>query len=1157
MKSKSKNPLHYSASRDDEDEVVEVPDLPNIALPIGQKPMPTFSFGNLQSKPTTAVASSPASGGATNGGSSHTPGPLFGQGKTPTTVMSLSREPWKQGGKTSTFADGTVVPPKSSSTDSVSGGTPLMTSTPFTGNTPVSQFKFTPGNQKPIDGVGVDFTFSEPVVKVSTVGSDALPTAADDEEFTFSIPNQKDTRGTHGGKVASPSAKPSPSKDQNKDSVEDDSSGGIKVAKSLRSGSCLQILGIGSSNPVTKPEAQKNMAKSSSSLFNKVKPDEGSSKPVSNSKDSLQSSSGFSLMDKFRPQAGSWECETCLVRNGPNVVKCAACESAKPGAEPAKDDVTVPLSENFKPPKGVSDSQPEISSSATGGMSLSEMFKPPEGSWTCDTCLIQNQATDSKCLACQSSKPGASSTKPQTTGVSIEGGAFKLSAPLSFGSKSTEVSKSDASAKPSLSEMFKPEEGSWECDTCMVRNKSSCGRCVACETPKPGSEAPLSAPPASSFKFGSSSTSSSSSSATSSHGFKIAGGIPSLSSSSFSGTTLGNGGFTFGTGGNTPKDSSAPGAGFKVPGGISFGSFTNTSKEQLSKATSSDSVSSSAGFSVESVSDKGVSGGFQPSRSSEGGAKVADSSAILSGGFKFGETSEESKAKKSTTFTFGASSTTDETDKILPVGASSLSGPGDLKGTEQSVRKTATGTVSDSGGPALQFGLKPNETSQSSSTSSSNSQATPNVNPFQSSLASAGSKSSFTFGAAPSVSESEPPSASSIANHPPATKESSGSSFLVTTTAPPPAKSNTFQFGPSLTKTSESASILGKRKESEPSSTSTDKDAAFKPSFNFTGGTLAGPSVTFGRLPGSTQEQQTPSMTFGASNPPASNPQTNTSTFQFGVQSKTEAPAAQSSSLFAFGAKPQQSQVPASNASGFQFGTVSSSSQNSQQPEKKPFTFGAPATSSSSTGSFTASNSFTGFDSAGSMPTNSAVPSFGGATGGFGSNAASANSAFGAPSRQQNSTPVFGQSTPQQNSFGATTKAAQSLGSGNAAPAFGASVPAFGSNSQPNANSTGFSAGMETPAFQFGQNNNNNPSTGTFAFGAGANQATNTTTQGGFSFNASQPPVFNFGAAAPASNQAPFQFNAAPSTEVNPFNASAPPSGRKFKKAVRRTGRKT
>uniref|UniRef100_A0A8C2FCM9 Nuclear pore complex protein Nup153 n=1 Tax=Cyprinus carpio TaxID=7962 RepID=A0A8C2FCM9_CYPCA len=54
--------------------------------------------------------------------------------------------------------------------------------------------------------------------------------------------------------------------------------------------------------------------------------------------------------DKFRPPAGSWtcgtcllqnkssdkmsgswDCDTCLVRNKPDVVKCVACDTAKPG----------------------------------------------------------------------------------------------------------------------------------------------------------------------------------------------------------------------------------------------------------------------------------------------------------------------------------------------------------------------------------------------------------------------------------------------------------------------------------------------------------------------------------------------------------------------------------------------------------------------------------------------------------------------------------------------------------------------------------------------------------------------------------------------------------------------------------------------------------
>ncbi len=40
----------------------------------------------------------------------------------------------------------------------------------------------------------------------------------------------------------------------------------------------------------------------------------------------------------------------------------------------------------------------------------------------------------------------------------------------------------------SLGSMFKKPSGGWECDACMVQNKSDAEKCVACETPRPGSK---------------------------------------------------------------------------------------------------------------------------------------------------------------------------------------------------------------------------------------------------------------------------------------------------------------------------------------------------------------------------------------------------------------------------------------------------------------------------------------------------------------------------------------------------------------------------------------------------------------------------------------------------------------------------------------------
>uniref|UniRef100_A0A4W5KU89 Nuclear pore complex protein Nup153 n=1 Tax=Hucho hucho TaxID=62062 RepID=A0A4W5KU89_9TELE len=38
---------------------------------------------------------------------------------------------------------------------------------------------------------------------------------------------------------------------------------------------------------------------------------------------------GFGAL--FTKSPGSWDCDTCLVQNKPQAVKCVACETAKPG----------------------------------------------------------------------------------------------------------------------------------------------------------------------------------------------------------------------------------------------------------------------------------------------------------------------------------------------------------------------------------------------------------------------------------------------------------------------------------------------------------------------------------------------------------------------------------------------------------------------------------------------------------------------------------------------------------------------------------------------------------------------------------------------------------------------------------------------------------
>ena len=89
---------------------------------------------------------------------------------------------------------------------------------------------------------------------------------------------------------------------------------------------------------------------------------------------------------------------------------------------------------------------------------LLKKFAPLPGSWTCDTCLVSNKATDVKCVACQSSKPSTGKLTP----------------------------KKPPASSYDLMKKFTQPAGSWSCDTSMLDSDASKTKSVACETPKPG-----------------------------------------------------------------------------------------------------------------------------------------------------------------------------------------------------------------------------------------------------------------------------------------------------------------------------------------------------------------------------------------------------------------------------------------------------------------------------------------------------------------------------------------------------------------------------------------------------------------------------------------------------------------------------------------------
>lgn len=168
---------------------------------------------------------------------------------------------------------------------------------------------------------------------------------------------------------------------------------------------------------------------------------------------SAESSASASLSSLFKPKQGEWQCEVCYVKNSGDKTNCVACESPKPASKvevmPSK-----PKIENIGP-------------TSSSSSSLSSLFKPKDGEWQCEACYIKNSGDKAKCIACETPKPG-----------------LKIEAV-----QSPPNNENISAVTSSLSSLFKPKDGEWQCNTCYVKNDSNKMKCAACETPKPGAPA--------------------------------------------------------------------------------------------------------------------------------------------------------------------------------------------------------------------------------------------------------------------------------------------------------------------------------------------------------------------------------------------------------------------------------------------------------------------------------------------------------------------------------------------------------------------------------------------------------------------------------------------------------------------------------------------
>ncbi|XP_036208904.1 nuclear pore complex protein Nup153 isoform X10 [Myotis myotis] len=521
----------FVATKPAEGEEMEVPVLPNISLPITSSSLPTFNFSS--------------------------------------SVITTSLSP---------------ISPAQSLTNKVQMTSPNNTNSPmFRFSSPI--VKSTEADVLPPSSIG--FTFSVPVAKTvelpgsSTVLEPITSSAAQDITAMNSRSCKKPDEDSEGlfrpaktlkeGSVLDVLKNPgftSPKADSlaaistttspvvyTRPAISSFSSSGIGLGESLKAGSSWQCDSCLLQNKVTD---SKCIACQATKLpLRDTAKQTGIGTPSKSVKPTL-SASGTGFGDKFKPAIGTWDCDTCLVRNKPEAIKCVACETPKPGTG-VKRVLTLPVASESAVTVAASSSSCTVT---TGTLGFADKFTKPKRSWECPVCCVPNNPEDSKCVSCMSEKPGSSvpASSSSTVPISLSsGGCLGL-------------------------DKFKKPEGSWECEVCLVQNKADSTKCAACESARPGTK--------SEFKgFGTSSSSSNPASSS----FKF--GIPS-SSSEPSQTLPSTGNFKFGDqGGFKIGMSSDSGSlnpmseGFKFSkpvGDFKFGVSSDSKPEEVKKDSKND-----------------------------------------------------------------------------------------------------------------------------------------------------------------------------------------------------------------------------------------------------------------------------------------------------------------------------------------------------------------------------------------------------------------------------------------------------------------------------------------------------------------------------------------------------------------------------------------
>ncbi|XP_077624670.1 E3 SUMO-protein ligase RanBP2 [Crocuta crocuta] len=200
--------------------------------------------------------------------------------------------------------------------------------------------------------------------------------------------------------------------------------------------------------------------------------------PTSHDKDICKSDAeNMNFEFQITKKEGSWwHCNSCSLKNAMAAKKCVSCQNLNPNR---KELLGSPLVET-------------VPALTTGPENTSDRFAPmtlkKEGHWDCSICLVRNEPTVSRCIACQNAKSANKS-----------GSSFFQQASFKFGQGDL-----PKSVNSDFRSVFSTKEGQWDCSVCFVQNEGSSTKCIACQNPRKQSLPTTSVPASASFKFGTS-----------------------------------------------------------------------------------------------------------------------------------------------------------------------------------------------------------------------------------------------------------------------------------------------------------------------------------------------------------------------------------------------------------------------------------------------------------------------------------------------------------------------------------------------------------------------------------------------------------------------------------------------------------------------------